>query len=163
MKCGAPLDEGKDAGERLLVVDQKVAGRGAHEDLDAGGAREPLQPGQVLDILTRGADEEGEVAIHAPAPALYLVRQSICAHGHRLGVRHLEHGGDATKHGRPAAGLEVFLVLEPRLAEMHLGIDDTWQDVQTGGLQRPACVLGREGADRNNSAVFHSDIGKPFA
>ena len=54
-------------------------------------------------------------------------------------------------------------MLEPRLAEMHLGVDDTWQDMQAGGLQGPAGVFGREGADRDDSAVFHADIGKPFA
>ena len=129
----------------------------------------PAAPGsfselrQLLDILPRGADEEGEVAIHAPAPAPHLIGERLSAHRRRLGVRHLEHGGDAAEHGRPAAGFQVLLVLEPRLAEMHLGIDDAWQDMQAGRVQGPAGVLGGEGANRDDSAVFHSDIGRPFA
>ena len=153
----------KHAGERLLVVDEQVAGRGAHEHFDAGGARKLLQPRQLLDILPRGADEEGEVAMHAAAPAPDFIGERLGAHRRGLGVRHLEDGRDPAKHGGPAAGLEVFLVLEPRLAEMHLCVDDTRQDVQAGGVQGLARVLGREVANRNDSAVLHTDIGKPFA
>ena len=163
MEGGAALDESEDARQRLLIVDEQIAGGGAHEHFDAGSAWELLQPRQLLDILPRGADEEGEVAIHAPAPAPDLIGERLRAHRRWLGVRHLEHGGDAAEHGRPAAGLEIFLMLEPRLAEMHLGIDDARQDMQAGGLQGPACVLGGEGANRDNSAVFHADIGCPFA
>ena len=94
-----------------------------------------------------------------PRPRRDLIGERLRAHRRWLGVRHLEHGGDAAEHGRPAAGFEVFLVLEPRLAEMHLGIDDAWQDMQAGGLQGPAGVLGGEGANRDDSAVFHADIG----
>ena len=46
---------------------------------------------------------------------------------------------------------------------MHLGVDDARQDMQPGGVQGPAGVLGREAANRDDSAVFHADIGCPFA
>ena len=149
--------------KRLLVVDEQVSGRGAHEHLDAGSAWKPLEPRQLLDILPRGADIEGEVAVHAPAPARDLVGERLRAHRRRLGVRHLEHGGDAAKHRGPAAGFEIFLVLEPRLAEMHLGVDHAGQHVQAGGVECPARVLGGQRANRDDSAVFHADIGRAFA
>ena len=145
MEGGAPLDQRQDARQRLLVVDQQIAGGGAHEHFDAGGARKPLEPRQLLDILARGADEEGEVAMHAPAPARDLVGERLGAHRRGLGVRHLEHGGDAAKHRRPAAGFQILLMLEPWLAEMHLGVDDARQDMQAGGIEGPAARLGRRG------------------
>ena len=142
MEGGAALDKGEDARQRLLIVDEQVAGGRAHEYFDAGSAWELLQLRQLLDILPRGTDEEGKVAMHAPAPAPDLIGEHLRAHRRGLGVRHLEHSGDAAKHGGPAAGFEVFLMLQPRLAEMHLGIDDARKDMQAGGLQGPACVLG---------------------
>jgi hypothetical protein len=46
-----------------------------------------------------------------------------------LGVRHLEHCGDAAQHGGPAARFEIFLMLQPRLAEMDLAVDHAGQHV----------------------------------
>ena len=163
VKGGAPLDESKDAGKRLLVVDEKVSGGRAHEHLDAGGAWKLLKPWKLLDILSRGADEEGEVAIHASPPARDLVGKRPCAHRCRLRIRHLEHGGDAAKHRRAAARLEIFLVLEPRLAEMHLRVDDTWQNVQANRVDGPPGAVACIAADRHDTAVLHADIGKAFA
>lgn len=53
-------------------------------------------------------------------------------------------------------------MLEPWLAEMDLSVDDPRQDVQPGGLKRPARILGGEGANRDDSAVFDADIGRSF-
>ena len=95
-----------------------------------------------------------------PRPRRDLVGERLSAHRRGLGVRHLEHGGDAAEHGRPAAGFQIFLVLEPWLAEMHLGVDDAGQDVQAGGVEGPAGGLGSEAANRDDAAVLHADIGK---
>ena len=76
------------------------------------------------------ADIEGEVAEHAVARAAHFVGERLGSRRERLRVGHLEDGGDAAQHGGAAAGLEVFLVLEARLAEMHLGVDHAGQDVE---------------------------------
>ena len=68
-KAARRRDLRDDAVERGLVVDQQIAGRGAHEHLDAGRALEPLERGDVVDVLARAADVEGEVAEHAVARA----------------------------------------------------------------------------------------------
>ena len=51
-------------------------------------------------------------------------------------------------------------MLQPRFAEMHLGVDDAGQDVQAGGVE----ALGGSGpaqvAERRDPAVAHADIGR---
>ena len=81
----------------------------------------------------------------------------------RLGVRHLEHGGDAAQHRRPAAGRKIFLVLEAGLAEMHLAVDHAGQDVQAGGVDGLAGEPFADRADLGDAAVPHANIGKPLA
>ena len=68
---------GDDAGQRRLVVDQQIAGRGPHEDLHAGRAFEAFQLRNVVDVLARRTDIEREIAVHAVAGALDLVGQRL--------------------------------------------------------------------------------------
>ena len=77
--------------------------------------------------------------MHAVMAALHLVGEGRLRDGQRVGVRHLEHGGDAAHHGAARAGLEVFLVGQAGLAEMHLGVDHAGQDVQAPAVDH----LGR--------------------
>jgi hypothetical protein len=147
MKRGAAADGVQDRAHAVVVLDQQLAGGRAHEDLDAGRARQPLQLGRLGDILVRAADEEGEVAMHAARRALDLVGERFGARRQRIGVRHLEHGGDAA-HDRarePDSRSSLWLA---GLAEMHLGVDHAGQDVQARGVddsRRP-----RRGRDRRS-------------
>ena len=68
--------------------------------------------------------------MHAVVRALDLVGQRLGGGGGRVGVRHLEHRRDAAQHRRARAGFEIFLVGQPRLAEMHMAVDHAGQDVQ---------------------------------
>ena len=72
--------------------------------------------------------------MHASARSVDLVGERRLARGERLGIRHLEHGGDPAQHRRATAGREIFLVLEPGLAEMDLAVDDPRQDMQSGRI-----------------------------
>ena len=130
MKRGAAPDHLEDPPQAFVVLDQQRAGRGADEHLDAGAARRALQLRQILHILAGAADEEREIAMHAVAAALHLVGEGCLGDGQGIGVRHLEHRGDAAHHGAARTGFEVFLVGQARLAEMHLGVDHAGQDVQ---------------------------------
>ena len=98
--------------------------------------------GDVADVLARAADVEREIAEHAVPGARNLVGKRRGGCRQRLGVGHLEHGRDPAEHSRAAARLEVLLVLEPRLAEVHLGVDDAGQDMQAAGVDR-LCRGGR--------------------
>ena len=66
----------------------------------------------------------------------------------RVGVGHLEHGGDAAEHGRARSRLEVLLVDRPGLAEMHLAVDHAGQDVQPGAID--ALAGGGARSDRRS-------------
>ena len=143
----------QDRGDALVVLDQKVAGGRTHEDLDAGRARQPLQLADISGILARAADPEGEVAMHAAGRAPHLVGERGLARCQRVGVGHLEDGRHAAEHRRARTRLQIFLVLQARLAEMHLAVDDAGQDVQAAAVD-PASRRGlRKVADRRDAAV----------
>ena len=72
-----------------------------------------------------------------PRRARDLVGKRLGGDRQRVGVGHLEDGGDAAHHRGARAGLEVFLVLGAGLAEMHLRVDDAGQDVQARCSRRP--------------------------
>ena len=75
----------------------------------------------------------------------------------RLGVGHLEHRRDAAEGRRGRAGGEVFLVLEAGLAEMHLGVDDAGQHMQTAGIQHfGGAAVDR--ADGGDAAGANGDV-----
>ena len=74
----------------------------------------------------------------------HLVGERLGGGRERLGVGHLEHGRDAAHHRRAAAGLQVLLVLQPRLAEMHLGVDHAGQHVQARGIDRLAAAAAAD-------------------
>ena len=135
----------EDRRDARVVGDQQRAGRRAHEHLYARRAGQALQLGNVGDIVVRAADPEGEIAVHAVRGAQHLVGERLGGGGQRLGVGHFEYRGDAAEHGGARAGLEVLLVLEPRLAEMHLAVDHAGQNV------RPAAIdaLARRSASRD--------------
>ena len=51
-------------------------------------------------------------------------------------------------------------MLQPRFAEMHLGVDDAGQDVQAAGVEALGGGSGpAQVAERRNPAVPHADIG----
>ncbi len=86
--------------------------------------------------------------MHAAGAAADLVVEGIGGRRQGLGVRHLEHRRDAAHDGGARAGFEVFLVLEPGLAEMDLAVDDAGQDVEAGAVDHLAARGGREIAER---------------
>ena len=155
---GPPREPGNDPIEARLIVDQQVAGGRAHEHLDAGRGLEPFQRRDILDVLARAADVEGEVAEHAAARAPDLVGQRLGRGGERLGVGHLEHGHHAAHDRGAAARLQVLLVLQARLAEVHLGVDHARQHVQPGRIDHLAGGSLRQLPDRGNSPVADADV-----
>ena len=95
--------------------------------------------------------------------APHLVRQFRLAGGQRVGVGHLEDGGHAPHHGGARAGLEIFLVLEPGLTEVHLGVDDAGQDMQAGRVDHLAGAGRVELADGDDLAARDPYIAKTDA
>ncbi len=96
--------------------------------------------------------------MHARAPAGDLVGKRRGARGRGLGIRHLEHGGDAAQHRRTAPRLQILLVGQARLAEMHLGVDDAGEHMQAGSIEDPRCARTGKRADGGDAAVDDADI-----
>jgi hypothetical protein len=104
------------------------------------------------------ADPEGEIAVHAVVAAPHLVGQSLGARGLRIGVGHLEHRRNAAHDSGAGAGFQILLVVEPRLAEMDLGVDDAGQDMQPPAVDLALGAGLGEIADMRDGASPHADV-----
>ena len=119
---------------------------------------QPLELGNVGDIVVRAADPEGEIAMHAAPGPRELVGERVCARGQRIGVGHFEHRGHAAKHGRARAGLQVLFMNETRLAKMHLGVDDAGKNMQAAAIDALAGRRLAQGADLGDSPVANANV-----
>ena len=133
---------GEDPFQGLLVVDQQIAGARADEDLDPRGPAGGLK---LCDIVGRGADIEPVVDEAPCGSQRQLLLQALT--GHRVGQRigHLEERRDTPFRTGPRCVPQILFVSEPRFAEMHLIVNDTRQQVQSGRVDR---ILGRDLAGR---------------
>ena len=148
---------GQHPRQGVVLGHQQATGRSPHEDLHPRGSGNALQLGQVGGIVSRGADVEGVIAVHAVAGALELVEHAVRRIGVGRGIGHLEHGSDAAHHRGAAAGFKVFLVFQPRLAEVDLAVDHAGQHVEPGAVD-PARGIGI-GTDADDAPIAHGNIG----
>ncbi len=163
MESSASARIAQDRGDPFIVLDQQVAGGRAHEHLDACRPRQPFEFADIAGIVARAADPEGEVAMHAAGGAPHLVGERCLAGSERIGVGHFEDGGDTAEHRRARTGLQIFLVLQAGLAEMHLAVDDTGQDVQAAAIDRLTGRSLAEIADSGDAPCPHADIAPALA
>ena len=123
----------EDAIQGLLVVDQHVPGARAHEDLDA--ARLPsVDRLDRLQVVVGGAKVEPVIRHRPRRGAGMLVCERLGRHRLRIGVRHLEIARDATGHRGARLGFDGGLVLESRLAKVHLVVDHPGQHIAPLGI-----------------------------
>ena len=147
MEGSAAARVGQDRGHACVVLDQKVAGRGTHEDLDAGRARQPLQLAELGDVVAGAADPEGEIAMHAAgarATACRPRRLALVVSGPVLGIS--KTAGHAAEHGRARAALQILLVARGRA-----------RGNGPGCRPRPAGREGRGSRSRSPAAAVASD------
>ena len=150
----------EDRQHPLIVGDQEAPGRGAHEHLDPRRAGQPLEFGNVGDIVVRAADPEGEVAMHAALRPGELVGERVCARRQRIGVGHFEHRGHAAENGRARPGLQVLFMNEPRLAKMHLGIDDARKNMKAAAVDPFARRGAAQSADLGDPPVADANVAR---
>jgi len=146
---GAAASLRQNACHPLIILDEQFTGGRAHENLDAGAARQLLEGGEIGHIFPGATHVKSEIAIHAVAGAADLVGQGCGGHGKRLGIGHFENAGDAAHDRGAAAGFQVFLVFKAGLAEMHLAVDDAGENVQAPAIQ------GFGGGERTDIAYPH--------
>ena len=125
--------EGEEAVEGFFLIDEHVACGGAHEEFDAWHLVD-VELAQLVEVVVGGAREEGVVDVHALDGHSLLVAECLEGGGLRLGVGHVEDGGDASIGGSTALALHGGFVGEPWLAEVYVGVDDAWQHVSSLGV-----------------------------
>ena len=96
-------------------------------------------------------------------PRLTLSVKVCLGDGQRIGVRHLEHRGDAAHHGAARSGFEILLVRQARLAEMHLRVHHAGQDVQSLAVDRLGGGSLPKRADRGDPAIGDADVADALA
>ncbi len=158
MEGGAAADIFEDCGHACIIINQKIAGRRAHEHLGAGATGKALELAQQMGIVAGAAHIEGEIAEHAVGGAGHLVGQGFGRSRQRLGVGHLEYAGHATHDGGAATGFEVFLVFGTGLAEMHLAVDDTGENVEASAIEGFGGAAFGETANSGNAAIGYGNV-----
>ena len=98
--------------------------------------------------------------MHAALRAGELVGERVRAHRQRIGVGHFEHRGHAAENGRARAGLQVLLVNEPRLAKMHLGVDDAGKNVKAAAIDALARRGAAQSADLGDAPVANANVAQ---
>src|ERR1700727_1458123 len=78
----------EDRQHALIVGDQKAPGRGAHEHLDPRRAGQPLEIGNIGDIVARAADPYGKWQCMRPSPraSLSASASALVVGGSVLGI-----------------------------------------------------------------------------
>ena len=77
----------------------------------------------------------------------------------RRRVGHAADGGESAGGGGARAALDGFGVLESRLAQVHVHVDEAGRDDQAGGVERLGAAANRFGADAGDAAVFDQHVG----
>src|SRR5690606_27445970 len=121
----------EDAVQGVGVVDQHVAGGGAHEDLQTRG-RARIDAAYGVQVVVARAHVEAEVGTRAAGGAGVLVFQRFRAQRGWAGIGHVHEAGQpASDGGRRLAG-DVGLVFHARLAEMGLVVAHARQQAPAG-------------------------------
>ncbi len=110
------------------------SGGGAHKEFQS---RQPVarnEP-QLRCRGGRGTEKETIVRRRAGRGAQVFVGQSVGGQRRRLGVRHLEIACYAAGKSRPAFGCYGSLLLQPRLTEVYVAVDESREKHGTAGVE----------------------------
>ncbi len=163
MKRRTAADRADDLAQALVVLHQEAPRGRADEHLDARAAFRALQHRQLLEIVARAADVEGEVAVHAMRAAPDLVGERLLGDRQRIGVRHLEHPRDAAHDRGARAGLQILFLRQAGLAEMHLRVDHAGQDMQALAVDDFGGARAGKRADGGDAPVLDRKVAQALA
>ena len=117
---------GKDLFQSLTTIYQHITRGTTHKKFDAWDTVR-IEFFKKRDIVVGSAKEE--TVIHV---TLLCSQRELLFQGHKrsgLGhrVRHIEIGSHTTGRSRTTLGIDVGLLRQSRLTEMHMIVDDAWQ------------------------------------
>ena len=142
---------GEELVEHVGFVDQHVARAAAQEELD-GGVAQGVDGQQVVDIVVGGTEHESVVDGTLISGQRLFVFEVGEGGGLRIGVGHVDDGGDTPGKRGSALGGEVGLGGEARVAEVDMGVDDAGYDITPFG-RKGLRVTQRRGTLDNPSVV----------
>ena len=108
--------------QHVALVDEHVARAGAHKELYARHTVR-IDAANGVDVVVSGTDEEAVIDVRTSRRLLHLIVQSIQGGGLRFGVGHVEVRCDAAVSGCTALSLNVSLLCQARVAEMHMVVN----------------------------------------
>lgn len=132
----------EDGAQGFHPVYQHVARAGSHEQLHAA------YPGlvqflQQVDIVVGRSEVEGIVDDAFGGGVGKLLFQGFQRGGLGVAVRHVHEGGHASGCGSGCFGGHVRLVGQARVTEMHVVVNDTWNEVTAVGVYLFVARAGR--------------------
>src|SRR5215469_15070564 len=154
----APLARHEGRQNVLVAIKEKRARRGAEKGLHASDAGRAFKRTKRADVLRRSTHIERVIAMHAPLRPRELFLQRKARRRRRICVGHLENRRDPAEYGGTAAAFEILLVFVARLAEVHLGINDARENMQSARLETPGRRRAGKLSDRSDPSVTDSDI-----
>ena len=139
MSCDEARRLPEQAHQGLVLIDKHIARAGTHEQLDAAHL---LGVGlhDFGEVVVGGAEIEGIVGQRLLGGEVELLLQQHLRSGLRIGVGHIHERGHAASHGSTAFGVEVGLMGQAWLTEMHVFVNDAGDEVFACGvndLERP--------------------------
>ncbi len=96
--------------------------------------------------------------MHSVVPTPDLVGQCFLVRRQGIGIGHFEHCRHAAHDSGAGSRFKVFLVVQPRFAEMHLSIHYPRKDMQSRAVDHIAGLRSIEGSDPGNPSISDTDI-----
>ena len=141
-----------------MIVDEHVARRGAHEDLDAARVL-GADALDFLEVRVRRAEIEAVVDVARGGRDAAFLCERGTIRGRRLRVRHVEEARDAAAERRQRLRRKRRLVREPRLAAMHLVVDEARQQMLALEIDRRRARGHGAGADALDALAANQHVG----
>ena len=123
----------KDLQQGSILIHEHIASGRTHKQLDSCylATIEITEKGVVVVGST---EEEAVVDMTATLSDSKLITESLQRSGLRNCVGHVKIGGDTSVCCRPTLAFDIGFVGESWFTEMHVGVDDTWKDITTRGI-----------------------------
>ena len=153
---------GENTFERLRVVDEHVARRCAHEDLDAARVRR-REALDLLEVRVGRAEIEPVVDVARRGSDLPLLGERGAIRRRRARIRHVEEARDAAAQRSQRLRRQRRLVREARLAAVHLIVDEARQQVLAVEVDRRRAGRYCAGADALDTIAANQHVGSEDA
>ncbi len=146
----------KDSLERLLIIDQQVAGTGTHEDLDSGY---PCGILEIFDVVDSSTDVETMIDDRLARCDRVLLFDPFLVDGGRFSVGHLEKRSHTPCGTCSARGRKIFFMSQAGFAKMDLVVDQARKEQKTFGIDHFIGGGSRRSIDAGDAPILHENMG----